>query len=47
METNVIRVERDGPVTTVILSRPNRRNAVDRPTADALATTSGPASFRT
>lgn len=25
-----------GPVTTVILSRPERRNAVDRPTADAL-----------
>ncbi|HLY05396.1 MAG TPA: crotonase/enoyl-CoA hydratase family protein [Rhizomicrobium sp.] len=37
MTTNSIRVERDGPVTTVILSRPERRNAVDRPTADALA----------
>ena len=32
-----IRVERDGPVTTVILARPERRNAVDRPTATALA----------
>ncbi|MCB9759253.1 MAG: crotonase/enoyl-CoA hydratase family protein [Alphaproteobacteria bacterium] len=32
-----VRVERDGPVTTVILSRPGRRNAVDRPTAEALA----------
>lgn len=37
MDTNAVRVERDGPVTTVILSRPERRNAVDRPTADALA----------
>ncbi|MCB9778736.1 MAG: crotonase/enoyl-CoA hydratase family protein [Alphaproteobacteria bacterium] len=32
-----VRVERDGPVTTVILDRPAVRNAVDRPTADALA----------
>ncbi len=32
-----VRVERDGPVTTVILSRPEARNAVDRATADALA----------
>jgi enoyl-CoA hydratase len=32
-----VRVERDGPVTTVILSRPEVRNAVDRPTAEALA----------
>ena len=32
-----VRVERDGPVTTVILSRPDVRNAVDRPTASALA----------
>ncbi|HBP18296.1 MAG TPA: crotonase/enoyl-CoA hydratase family protein, partial [Planctomycetes bacterium] len=31
-----VRVERQGPVTTVILSRPEARNAVDRPTADAL-----------
>jgi enoyl-CoA hydratase/carnithine racemase len=31
-----VRVERDGPVTTVLLSRPERRNAVDGPTADAL-----------
>ena len=30
-------VEKEGPVTTVILSRPERRNAVDRRTADALA----------
>lgn len=37
METNGVRVERDGPVTTVVLSRPERRNAVGRPTADALA----------
>ncbi|MEV4753705.1 crotonase/enoyl-CoA hydratase family protein [Micromonospora sp. NPDC049559] len=32
-----VRVERDGPVTTVILSRPERRNAVDGPTARSLA----------
>jgi enoyl-CoA hydratase len=31
-----VRVERAGPVTTVVLSRPQVRNAVDRPTADAL-----------
>jgi enoyl-CoA hydratase len=32
-----VRVEQDGPVTTVILSRPEVRNAVDGPTAAALA----------
>jgi enoyl-CoA hydratase len=32
-----VRVERQGPVTTVILSRPAARNAVDGPTAAALA----------
>ena len=32
-----VRVVRDGPVTTVVLSRPERRNAVDGPTALALA----------
>jgi enoyl-CoA hydratase len=32
-----VRVERRGPVTTVVLSRPERRNAVDRATAEALA----------
>lgn len=32
-----VRVERNGPISTVILSRPQRRNAVDRATADALA----------
>ena len=31
-----VRVERAGPVTTVILDRPAQRNAVDRPTAEAL-----------
>ncbi|MEN0065495.1 MAG: crotonase/enoyl-CoA hydratase family protein [Myxococcota bacterium] len=31
-----VRVERNGPVTTVILDRPEVRNAVDRPTAEAL-----------
>lgn len=30
-------VEKHGPVTTLILNRPAVRNAVDRPTADALA----------
>ncbi|MEV4258023.1 crotonase/enoyl-CoA hydratase family protein [Spirillospora sp. NPDC049652] len=32
-----VRVERDGPVTTVVLSRPEVRNAVDGPTAAELA----------
>jgi len=32
-----VRVERDGPVVTVLLARPERRNAVDGPTAAALA----------
>jgi enoyl-CoA hydratase len=32
-----VRVERAGSVTTVVLSRPNARNAVDRQTAQALA----------
>jgi enoyl-CoA hydratase len=32
-----VRVERDGPVYTVLLSRPERRNAVDGTTAAALA----------
>jgi enoyl-CoA hydratase/carnithine racemase len=31
-----VRVERAGPVTTVIVDRPDRRNAVDRPTAERL-----------
>jgi enoyl-CoA hydratase len=35
--TSPVRVERDGPVTTVILDRPEVRNAVDGPTAAALA----------
>ncbi|HFE44315.1 MAG TPA: crotonase/enoyl-CoA hydratase family protein [Nannocystis exedens] len=34
--TDCVRVERAGPVTTIILSRPQRRNAVDGPTAAAL-----------
>jgi enoyl-CoA hydratase len=33
-----IAIERDPPVTTVVLSRPDARNAVDRATAEALAT---------
>ena len=33
----MVRIEVEGPVWTVILSRPARRNAVDRPTAEALA----------
>ena len=37
MPVPAVRVERSGPVSTVILSRPERRNAVDRPTAEALA----------
>jgi enoyl-CoA hydratase/carnithine racemase len=35
--SDAVRVERDGPVTTVLLSRPDRRNAVDGATAAALA----------
>jgi enoyl-CoA hydratase len=34
---SAVRVERDGPVTTITLDRPERRNAVDGPTAAALA----------
>lgn len=37
-----IRVERDGAVTIVTVDRPERRNAVDRPTAAALARRSLP-----
>ncbi|HVM98122.1 MAG TPA: crotonase/enoyl-CoA hydratase family protein [Candidatus Acidoferrales bacterium] len=37
MANGPVRVERDGYVTTVILQRPERRNAVDRDTAVALA----------
>jgi enoyl-CoA hydratase len=32
-----VKVSREGPVTTVLLARPERRNAVDGPTAQALA----------
>jgi enoyl-CoA hydratase len=32
-----VRIERSGPVTTVIIDRPRVRNAVDRPTAERLA----------
>ncbi|MCC6795101.1 MAG: crotonase/enoyl-CoA hydratase family protein [Candidatus Hydrogenedentes bacterium] len=32
-----VMIEKSGPVTTVILSRPERRNAVDRDTAQALS----------
>ncbi len=35
--SDAVTVGRDGPVTTVLLSRPERRNAVDGPTAAALA----------
>lgn len=34
--TNPVRVERKGPVTTVLLNRPAARNAVNGPTAAAL-----------
>ncbi len=37
MTDRAVRVERDGPVYTVLLSRPERRNAVDGATAAALA----------
>jgi len=32
-----VRVDKDGPVTTITVDRPDRRNAVDGPTAAALA----------
>ena len=32
-----VRVERVGPVTTLVIDRPARRNAIDRETAEALA----------
>ena len=32
-----VRIEHDGPVTIITIVRPEVRNAVDRPTADALA----------
>ncbi|PBC55028.1 crotonase/enoyl-CoA hydratase family protein [Rhodococcus sp. ACPA1] len=37
MTSDVVLVRKDGPVTTISLNRPEVRNAVDRPTADALA----------
>jgi enoyl-CoA hydratase len=37
MSGETVRTERNGAVTTVILDRPHARNAVDRPTAEALA----------
>ncbi|HLH29505.1 MAG TPA: crotonase/enoyl-CoA hydratase family protein, partial [Acidimicrobiales bacterium] len=36
MVTNPVRVEREGPVTVVVIDRPERRNAVDRATAAGL-----------
>jgi len=35
--SEAVRIERDGPVSTVLLSRPERRNAVDGATASELA----------
>ncbi|MCA9616991.1 MAG: crotonase/enoyl-CoA hydratase family protein [Polyangiales bacterium] len=32
-----VRIEREGHVTTIVLNRPERRNAIDRATAEALA----------
>ncbi|HWT20850.1 MAG TPA: enoyl-CoA hydratase-related protein, partial [Variovorax sp.] len=31
-----VRTEIDGPVSTIVMSRPKQRNAVDRPMAEAL-----------
>jgi len=33
----MVRTEKSGPVTTIVLARPERKNAVDRATAQALA----------
>lgn len=37
MTLDLVRVRRDGPVTLIGINRPEVRNAVDRPTAEALA----------
>lgn len=37
MSSSAVRIEREGPVSTVLLHRPERRNAVDGATAQALA----------
>jgi enoyl-CoA hydratase len=37
MSNDTVRVEHDGPITTVTIDRPHARNAVDRPTAALLA----------
>ncbi len=37
METNTVRTDRDGPLFVVTLDRPGVRNAIDGPTATALA----------
>lgn len=37
MHAEPVRSETDGPVTIVTINRPERRNAIDGPTADALA----------
>ena len=37
MTDSAVRIERNGPVWTVLISRPERRNAVDGPTAAALS----------
>ena len=37
MTSDLVFVRKDGPVTTISLNRPEVRNAVDRPTAEALA----------
>ncbi len=37
MGGGAVRVERDGPISTVLLSRPERRNAIDGASATALA----------
>src|SRR5438445_7055496 len=41
MERPGVRRETNGPVTTIILDRPERRNAVDPPTAEALRASFG------
>ena len=39
--TDPVRLERNGPVTTVIINRPEARNAVNGPTAAALSAAFG------
>lgn len=36
MHSSAVRIEEQGHICTIILDRPDKKNAVDRPTAEAL-----------